>query len=255
MAIALVSRCPLRALGLQALLEAEGHPPCWIAHTAADALFRCQEHRPTLLLLDFALPDLSGPRLLHQLRLQHPALAGVVILDELHPAPLALAQRAGAQAVLWNGFPLAVLRERLRAALEGWRSWPLGALRVAQGWWACYGDPWGSLSPRQRAVALGVARGWSDKEIAQALALRPASLRTHLDRILHRLDLPDRVALRQWMRMGWLDHPLITPLLDLEDPPSLGEELTLSPHLPQKMGTDKPLMSPKNGDARRRRRR
>jgi hypothetical protein len=73
-------------------------------------------------------------------------------------------------------------------------------------------------------VALGVARGWSDKEIAQALRRRPTSIRTHLRWLLHRLGLPDRVALRQWVRSGCLDDPYIAPLLDLEDPPWLGED-------------------------------
>jgi hypothetical protein len=71
-------------------------------------------------------------------------------------------------------------------------------------------------------VALGVARGWSDKEIAQALRRRPTSIRTHLRWLLHRLGLPDRVALRQWVRSGCLDDPYIAPLLDLEDPPGSG---------------------------------
>ncbi|MFN3929032.1 MAG: response regulator transcription factor [Thermoflexus sp.] len=79
------------------------------------------------------------------------------------------------------------------------------------------------MSPRQRAVALGVAWGWSDKEIAEALGCRPTSVRTHLRAVLGRLGLPDRVAVRAWVRTGRLDDPWIAPLLDLEDPPFLGE--------------------------------
>ncbi|GEM_PF-5853286 len=133
MAIAVVSRCTLRALGFQTLLEAEGYSPCWIARTAADALCRCREHLPAWLLLDFALPDSSGPRLLHQLRLTHPALEGIVILDELHPAFLALAERAGARAALWSGLPPSVLQERLRNNLLFLRTWSPAALRPVLG--------------------------------------------------------------------------------------------------------------------------
>ncbi|MDW8184106.1 MAG: hypothetical protein RMM07_02495 [Anaerolineae bacterium] len=158
MEVALIGGCALRAQGLRCLLEAEGHAPIWITYTAADARSLCSLHPPARLLLDFALPDSSGPRLLYRLRLEHPALDGVVILEDLHPAFLALAWRAGARAALPNGLPLSVLRERLRAFLEGSASWSPGTVRAARGWWTHYGIPWASLSPRQRAVALGMAR-------------------------------------------------------------------------------------------------
>ncbi|MCX7690978.1 hypothetical protein [Thermoflexus sp.] len=91
MEVALIGGCALRAQGLRCLLEAEGHAPIWITYTAADARSLCSLHPPARLLLDFALPDSSGPRLLYRLRLEHPALDGVVILEDLHPAFLALA--------------------------------------------------------------------------------------------------------------------------------------------------------------------
>jgi two-component system nitrate/nitrite response regulator NarL len=226
MAIGMVSGCPLRALGLQALAEAEGFPVAWIAPTAAEALCRVRRQPPAALLIDFALPDGSGPRLLHALRQEGIALDGFLLLADPHPAGLALAWKAGACAVLFTTLPLPLLRVRLRAALQGTLSWHPADRRRAQAWWVRFGEPWAALSPRQRAVALGVARGWSDKEIAQALRRRPTSIRTHLRWLLHRLGLPDRVALRQWVRSGCLDDPYIAPLLllDLEDPPWLGED-------------------------------
>ncbi len=224
MAIGVVSGCPLRALGLQALAEAEGFPLAWIAPTAAEALARVRRQPPAALLIDFALPDGSGPRLLHALRQEDAAPTGILLLEDPHPAGLALAWKAGARAVLLTTLPLPHFRTRLRTALCGTLTWHPRDLRWAQAWWARFGEPWAGLSPRQRAVALGVARGWSDKEIAQVLHRRPTSIRTHLHQILHRLGLPDRVALRRWVRLGRLDDPYIAPLLDLEDPPPLGED-------------------------------
>ncbi|HXF68491.1 MAG TPA: helix-turn-helix transcriptional regulator [Thermoflexus sp.] len=119
--------------------------------------------------------------------------------------------------------PQATLRARLRAFLAGELTWTPAERRWAERWWARWGEPWAGLSPRQRAVALGIARGWSDKEIAGALGCRPTSVRTHLGEILRRLGLPDRVAVREWVRRGRLDDPWVAPLLHLEDPPLLEE--------------------------------
>lgn len=224
MAVALICRCTLRAVGLQALLTDLGAPPIWSACTIAEARRWFPRHPPTHLLLDFVLPDACGPRGLAVLRLAHPTLLAAFLLEDLHPAALALAARAGACAALWTTLPFPTLRARLQDFLAGRLAWtPEEQRRIAQ-WWTNWGTPWAALSPRQRAVALGLAAGWSDKEIARALGCRPTSVRTHLHALLERLGLPDRVAVRQWVRMGRLNDPCIAPLLDLEEPPPLSED-------------------------------
>jgi len=147
MAIGVVSGCPLRALGLQALAEAEGFPVAWIAPTAAEALCRVRRQPPAALLIDFALPDGSGPRLLHALRQEGIALDGFLLLADPHPAGLALAWKAGARAVLFTTLPLPLLRVRLRAALQGTFSWHPADRCRAQVWWIRFGEPWAALSP------------------------------------------------------------------------------------------------------------
>lgn len=52
-----------------------------------------------------------------------------------------------------------------------------------------------ALTPRQRDVALLVARGLSNKEIARALELSVATVKDHVHAILSRLGLASRRAL------------------------------------------------------------
>jgi len=50
------------------------------------------------------------------------------------------------------------------------------------------------LTPRQLDVLKLLARGQTNPEIAQELILSPGTVRTHVQRILAKLDVPDRTA-------------------------------------------------------------
>jgi DNA-binding CsgD family transcriptional regulator len=50
-----------------------------------------------------------------------------------------------------------------------------------------------ALTPREREVLVEVAAGHSNSEIAERLVLSEATVKTHVGRIFHKLDLRDRV--------------------------------------------------------------
>ena len=51
------------------------------------------------------------------------------------------------------------------------------------------------LTGREREVLALVARGWSNAEVAEHLYLRPATAKTHVGRLLMKLQARDRTQL------------------------------------------------------------
>jgi DNA-binding NarL/FixJ family response regulator len=58
-----------------------------------------------------------------------------------------------------------------------------------------HGDPWTSLSPREREVLALVAEGRSNKAIAEELFVSPNTVKTHVAALLAKLQVETRVQL------------------------------------------------------------
>src|SRR5438128_932718 len=64
------------------------------------------------------------------------------------------------------------------------------------------GRPLGALTPRQREISALVARGLSNRQIAEALVLEEGTVANHVQRILSRLGFGSRVQLAVWSATG-----------------------------------------------------
>jgi len=63
-------------------------------------------------------------------------------------------------------------------------------------------EKWQSLTEREQQVAALICLQYRTQQIAARLQIAPETVRSHVHNILHKMDLPNRIALRQLLT-GW----------------------------------------------------
>jgi len=170
------------------------------ASTGREAVERARRLAPDVVLMDVRMPDLDGIGATRELTRAAPH-ARVLILTTFEQDDYVFgALRAGA-----SGFLLKRTRpEELIAAVHTIAAGdsllsPSVTTRVvhrmAQQPTPEHADQGrlDQLTPREREVLQLIARGLSNREIAGALVVEESTVRTHVKRILMKLDLRDRV--------------------------------------------------------------
>jgi len=189
-----LARAALRAiLDAQDDLELVGE-----ACDGADAVASADRLHPDVVLLDIRMPGLDGLEAARRI-LGHSANRARVImlttfdLDEY----VYHALKAGASGFLRKDAPPERLLTFVRTAGDGDALLdPAITRRLIERFAPADVRATGKLSeltPRERQVLISVARGQSNAEIAGELFLTEATVKTHVSRILAKLDLRDRV--------------------------------------------------------------
>ena len=192
--------------GFRALLDAEADLA--VAGEAADgrvAVSLAHELRPDLVLMDIRMPELDGLEATRQITAD-PTLGEtrVLVLTTFELDEYVFgALRAGASGFLLKGGEPGDLLAAIRLVAAGESLLAPSVTKrlieayIAQPEQAAAVTPEGldELSPRELEVLGLVARGSTNREIADALFLSPLTVKTHVSRILTKLRARDRVQL------------------------------------------------------------
>jgi|SRR5271166_4221720 len=170
------------------------------AANGAEAVAQAVQYRPDVVLMDVRMPEMDGLEAARLITAEPPAPKVVMLttfdLDDYVYAAL----RAGASGFLLKDSPRADLIAAVRAAAAGDALLaPSVTRRLIEAF--ARRPPETSPSPsqlasvtaREREVLMLVARGRSNAEIAAALMVSEATVKTHVGSLLAKLGLRDRV--------------------------------------------------------------
>ena len=188
--------------GFRLILNSAGIPVVAEAADGKEAIAAVLKHRPDVVLMDIRMPVMDGLEATRRILESRPGQDVRVImlttfdLDQYVYAALA----AGASGFLLKTVSpehlvAAVLLVRTGDALLA----PSITRRLVERFAPRPGGPGvpgrdlSVLTPREHEVLGLIARGMSNAELASALTLSEATVKTHVARILAKLDLRDRV--------------------------------------------------------------
>ena len=198
--------------GLKALVNAQ--PDMRVVGEAADgeAAWRAATIlAPDVLVMDLSMPRLGGAEATSRVRRDCPAVKVLALTVHEERAYVTELLRAGASGYVLKRAAAAELVRAVRTvAAGGTYIDPSIASSVVEGYLESDGaqrTPAAALSDREREVLLRIARGFSNKEIAAALALSVKTVETYKARMADKLGLRSRVDIvRYAARQGWLDE-------------------------------------------------
>jgi DNA-binding NarL/FixJ family response regulator len=179
----------------EALGKAEDIEVVGEAGTAAETLEMVKRERPEVLLLDISLPDRSGFDVLSELRPLETAPLVVVLTWHTEPSYAARAIAAGAHGYLTKSVEPATLLSAIRAVSRGEQVIPPGIEQMlASG----DGHPASALTAREQQVMEMLARGLTNREIAEHLEISIKTVDTHRGHVLKKLGLRNNSELTRF---------------------------------------------------------
>jgi DNA-binding NarL/FixJ family response regulator len=173
------------------------------AADGAEAIEQVAALRPDVVVMDLLMPGVDGIKATARIKATHPEVEIVAITSFIEEGRIVAALEAGASGFLLKDAEADELAAAIRAAAAGEvhldpavagivtrrmrTGAPDGDARDGSGATAI-----GRLTARERDVLAGVARGLSNRSIAEELGITERTARTHVSNILAKLGLTSR---------------------------------------------------------------
>ncbi len=163
------------------------------AENGVQAVALAREHVPDVILMDLLMPKMGGVEAIEQIMVFSPTTHIIVLTSYTEDEYLFSAMRAGALGYLLKDVEPEDLVNAIRAAVRGQATLhPSVAARLIQGMEYPDDDSLAILTERELDVLRLVARGKSNKEIADELVIAEGTVKSHVSNILSKLHLAHR---------------------------------------------------------------
>ncbi|MES2209338.1 MAG: response regulator transcription factor [Chloroflexota bacterium] len=171
------------------------------AGTGREALEACRLLQPDVLLMDVAMPGISGLDATREIKLELPRVQVLILTIHDREDYLFQALRAGASGYVLKGADVQELLAAVRSAHRGEVYLYPSATRKLVGDYlrrARTGEDratWDGLTDREREILGLIAQGRTTPEIAAELVLSPHTVQSHRDHIMAKLGLHSKALL------------------------------------------------------------
>jgi DNA-binding NarL/FixJ family response regulator len=196
--VVLADERPVVLRGLEGFFGGQGSfqivARCLDGHAALRSI---RDSKPDLAVVDIDMPGVSGLDVLNAV-MSDALSTRVVLLTEspAHPQ-LGHALREGAWGIMSKAAGAGEMVQCLREVAEGQRSFAWGRVDLVPQRAAARHDepPAAALTAREREIALLVAFGMPNKQIAQHISVSADTVKIHLSNIFQKLRLKNRTSL------------------------------------------------------------
>ena len=198
------------------------------ARDGQEALERCRELCPDLVLMDVSMPKVDGLEATRCIKAHSPETSVLILTAHAEHSLLMDAVKAGAAGYVLKGDHPDHVLDAVRAVLDGETPLDQGlAMKLLRSigeeaaeqvnvrpQTSISGEPGTSassmanpLTPRETEVVIHIASGKTNRQIAQRLHLSLSTVKRHLERILSKLEVSDRTqAAVKAVELGLVPH-------------------------------------------------
>jgi DNA-binding NarL/FixJ family response regulator len=186
------------------------------AATGRQAIEQTRRLAPDVVLMDVRMPDLDGIAATRELAQATPGVRVLILTTFEQDDYIFGALRAGASGFLLKRARPEELLGAVHTIAAGEALLSPSVTRRVIDRMAQQPTPeladqakLDALTPREREVLERIARGLSNREIAAALSVEESTVRTHVKRILMKLELRDRVQAVIFAYESGVNHPAV----------------------------------------------
>lgn len=201
--VMLVDDHPMWIDALSEDLTAEGFDVVAVAHDGAQCLRRARAARPDVLVIDLKIPEPDGATCTQILTTEFPSMHVLVISASGERDDVLRAAKAGARGYLVKSASRAELISGVRRTAEGDAVFTPGLAGLVLGEFrrmatrngGASQDAGPRLTSREVEVLRRVAQGMAYREIAEELFVSHRTVQNHVQNVLRKLQLHNRVEL------------------------------------------------------------
>jgi len=189
--------------GVRLLLDSE--PDISVVGEAGngeEALRLVEEHQPSVVLIDIAMPVMDGLEATRQIKACWPEIHVLVLTMHRSDEYFFESLNAGASGFVLKGAETNDLINAVRTVSRGEVFlYPSMAQKLVRAYLDGKDDQEGDgLSPRETEILKLVAAGYGNNEIAEKLVISASTVHTHRGNIMHKLGFSTRHELIQYAR-------------------------------------------------------